>query len=187
MCFSCENLKLQSVLHKAPSVRRDWRKKGVRLFREKVRVRTCGRASPRRLTGSISCQHANLWLLSQCLLSLYVRSGGQGLRRQLQSNSHHWSQAKVSSGETAAGGGKKRKVEKNSDNCTHFLWKACWHGNTPSSSFTLKSSKHTAHVCCVTDRERWRLVTSPHFASHCVLCSSDARIYLKRDSYPVKT
>lgn len=35
--------------------------------------------------------------------------------------------------------------------CTHFLWKACWHGNTPSSSFTLKSSKQTAHVCCVSD------------------------------------
>lgn len=37
--------------------------------------------------------------------------------------------------------------------CTHFLWKACWHGNTPSSSFTLKSSRHTAHVCCVSDRQ----------------------------------
>lgn len=30
----------------------------------------------------------------------------------------------------------------------HLLWKACWHGRTPSSSFTLKSSRHTAHVCC---------------------------------------
>lgn len=54
---------------------------------------------------------------------------------------------------------KKRNKKKNSDklSCTHFLWKACWHGNTPSSSFTLKSSRHTAHVCCVTDRaERGR-------------------------------
>lgn len=31
---------------------------------------------------------------------------------------------------------------------THFLWKACWHGSTPSSSFTLKSSRQTAQVCC---------------------------------------
>lgn len=32
--------------------------------------------------------------------------------------------------------------------CTHLLWKACWHGSTPSSSFTLKSSRQTAQVCC---------------------------------------
>lgn len=31
---------------------------------------------------------------------------------------------------------------------THFLWKACWHGSTPSSSFTRKSSRQTAQVCC---------------------------------------
>lgn len=28
----------------------------------------------------------------------------------------------------------------------YLLWKECWHGNTPSSSFVLKSSKQTAHV-----------------------------------------
>lgn len=32
--------------------------------------------------------------------------------------------------------------------CTHFRWKACWHGSTPSSSFALKSSRQTAQVCC---------------------------------------
>lgn len=35
----------------------------------------------------------------------------------------------------------------------HLLWKACWHGRIPSSSFTLKSSRHTAQVCCGGDTE----------------------------------
>lgn len=113
----------------------------------------CGLASLRPIAVSISYQHAKLWLLSQRLSFLYVGDGGQKLLQPLQSNSPHWSRAKVSSDETAVGGEKKRR-RKNSDNCTHFLWKACWHGNTPSSSFTLKSSKHTAHVCCVTDTGR---------------------------------
>lgn len=30
---------------------------------------------------------------------------------------------------------------------TYFLWKACEHGHTPSSSLLQNSSKHTAHVC----------------------------------------
>lgn len=30
---------------------------------------------------------------------------------------------------------------------TYFLWKACEHGHTPSSSRLQNSSKHTAHVC----------------------------------------
>lgn len=29
---------------------------------------------------------------------------------------------------------------------TYFLWKACLHGQIPSSSFCLNSSKHTAHI-----------------------------------------
>lgn len=30
----------------------------------------------------------------------------------------------------------------------HFLWKACLHGQIPSSSFCLNSSKHTAQISC---------------------------------------
>lgn len=30
--------------------------------------------------------------------------------------------------------------------CTYFLWKACLHGQIPSSSFCLNSSKHTAQI-----------------------------------------
>lgn len=56
----------------------------------------------------------------------------------------------------AGGGGGKCEAEKppwggnpRSPLCrTHFRWKACWHGSTPSSSFALKSSRQTAQVCC---------------------------------------
>lgn len=38
---------------------------------------------------------------------------------------------------------------------THFLWKACLHGQIPSSSFCLNSSKHTAQICGRKTRTVW--------------------------------
>lgn len=86
---------------------------------------------------------------------------------------------------------KKKKLNSDKLSCTHFLWKACWHGNTPSSSFTLKSSRHTAHVCCVTDRmERGRCPHQWHAPalSQCLrFAEASAAREQNVDSYPMKT
>lgn len=37
---------------------------------------------------------------------------------------------------------------------THFLWNACEHGHTPSSSLVLNSSRQTAQVCCKDNMSR---------------------------------
>lgn len=41
---------------------------------------------------------------------------------------------------------------------THFLWKACLHGQIPSSSFCLNSSKHTAQICGRKTRTVYRVM-----------------------------
>lgn len=56
---------------------------------------------------------------------------------------------------------------------TYFLWKACEHGHTPSSSLLQNSSKHTAHVCWgenmkpAVNLDRYTYFTAPPLGEIC--------------------